>query len=52
MRSKSPETMRKIEMFVNAFFDAHLRTPSMREIERGTGLSRQTASSYLRDMAE
>ena len=52
MRSKSPETMRQIERFVDAFFDEHLRTPSMREIERGTGLSRQTASSYLRAMAE
>ena len=52
MRSKSPETMRQIEQFVDAFFDEHLRTPSMREIERGTGLSRQTASSYLRAMAE
>ena len=52
MRSKSPDTMKQIEAFVNAFFDEHLRTPSMREIERGTGLSRQTASSYLRTMAE
>ena len=52
MRSKSPETMRQIERFVDAFFDEHLRTPSMREIERSTGLSRQTASSYLRAMAE
>ena len=52
MRSKSPETMERIEAFVNAFFDERLRTPSMREIERGTGLSRQTASSYLRAMAE
>ena len=52
MRSKSPETMRQIEAFVNAFFDEHLRTPTMREIEHGTGLSRQTASSYLRSMAE
>ena len=52
MRSKSPETMRQIEAFVNAFFDEHLRTPTMREIEHGTGLSRQTASSYLRTMAE
>ena len=52
MRSKSPETMRQIEAFVNAFFDEHLRTPTMREIENGTGLSRQTASSYLRTMAE
>jgi len=52
MRSKSPETMRQIEAFVNDFFDEHLRTPTMREIEHGTGLSRQTASSYLRTMAE
>lgn len=52
MRSKSPETMRTIIEFVDTFFDAHLRTPSMREIERGTGLSRQTASSYLRVMSE
>ena len=41
MRMKNPETMERIE-----------RTPSMREIESGTGLSRQTASSYLRAMAE
>ncbi len=52
MRLKSPETMRQIIQFVDSFFDDHLRTPSMREIERGTGLSRQTASSYLRAMAE
>ena len=52
MRTKSPETMKQIEDFVNAFFDENLRTPSMREIEAGTGLSRQTASSYLRTMAE
>ena len=44
--------MRQIEAFVNAFFDEHLRTPTMREIEHGTGLSRQTASSYLRSMTE
>lgn len=52
MRTKRPETMRQITEYVDAFFDRHLRTPSMREIERGTGLSRQTASSYLRTMAE
>lgn len=52
MRTKNPETMKRIEQFVNAFFDENLRTPSMREIERGTGLSRQTASTYLRAMAE
>ena len=52
MRTKSPETMKQIEDFVNDFFDENLRTPSMREIEAGTGLSRQTASSYLRTMAE
>ena len=52
MRTKNPETMERIERFVDSFFDAHLRTPSMREIESGTGLSRQTASSYLRAMAE
>ena len=49
---KNPETMERIERFVDDFFDRHLRTPSMREIESGTGLSRQTASSYLRAMAE
>ena len=49
---KNPETMERIEQFVDAFFDQYLRTPSMREIESGTGLSRQTASSYLRAMAE
>ena len=51
MRTKNPETMERIVRFVDDFFDQHLRTPSMREIEAGTGLSRQTASSYLREMA-
>ncbi len=51
MRTKNPETMERIIRFVDEFFDQHLRTPSMREIETGTGLSRQTASSYLREMA-
>ena len=51
MRTKNPETMERIIRFVDDFFDEHLRTPSMREIETGTGLSRQTASSYLREMA-
>ena len=51
MRTKNPETMERIVRFVDEFFDQHLRTPSMREIEAGTGLSRQTASSYLREMA-
>lgn len=50
MRTKNPETMERIIRFVDDFFDQHLRTPSMREIETGTGLSRQTASSYLREM--
>ena len=32
MRSKSPETMRQIEAFVNDFFDEHLRTPILTEL--------------------
>ena len=50
MRYKSTETTLAIEKFVNSFFDAENRSPSLREIERGVGISRQTVQRYLKDM--
>lgn len=50
MRCKSMETSLAIENFVNSFFDAEKRSPSLREIESGLGTSRQTIHRYLKDM--
>lgn len=38
--------------FVNEFYDKYLRSPSLREIETETGLSRQTSMRYLKRMDE
>lgn len=50
MRHKDNETTVSIIEFVNIFFDKESRSPSLREIEYGTGISRQTAQRYLKDM--
>lgn len=52
MRSKSQETINDILDFVNSYFDENKCSPSLREIEKFTGISRQTAFRYLRDMDE
>ena len=52
MRSKDPELMRKIENMVDSFYQEHRRAPSLRDIEQAVGISRQTASRYLREMDE
>ena len=52
MRSKNPALNDTLEAFVNEFYTQNLRAPSLREIEAGTGISRQTAQRYLRAMSE
>ena len=52
MRSKNSEIYGKITAFVNEYFDKYGRSPSTREIESGTGISRPTAQRYLREMEE
>lgn len=50
MRYKNPGKKAVIEQFVNDFFDRNLKSPTMMEIEKGTGISRQTACRYLKEM--
>lgn len=50
MRSKNSETAKQIEDFVNSYYEANLRTPTLREIESSTGVSRQTVQRYLKAM--
>ena len=50
MRTKSVQKSAAIIECANAFFDKEKRTPSLREIERETGFSRQTVQRYLWDM--
>ena len=52
MRVRSAETEKILEEFINSFYDGHARTPSLREMESGTGISRQTAQRYLKAMTE
>lgn len=52
MRVRSTETEDILEEFINSFYASHTRTPSLREMESGTGISRQTAQRYLKAMSE
>lgn len=52
MRAKSPEKAKAIVEYVDSFFEENLRTPSIREIEAGTGISRPMVQRYLVDMDE
>lgn len=52
MRSKSPEKARKIIDFINGYFDEYRCSPSLRDIENGTGISRQTALRYINEMKD
>lgn len=51
MRHKDNNTEKKIIEFVDMFFDEEKRSPSLREIECGTNISRQTVLRYLKDLA-
>jgi len=50
MRKKNDETKLAIERFVDCYFDSNKNSPSLREIEAGLKISRQTIHRYLREM--
>lgn len=50
MRYKSPEKKKTIEDFINSYYDDHRKSPALMDIERATGISRQTAMRYLKEM--
>jgi repressor LexA len=52
MRSKNTTYYSTIVNFVNQYFDDSGRSPSTREIEYGTGISRPTVQRYLRELCE
>ena len=52
MRSKNTAHYSTILNFVNRYFDDVGRSPSTRDIESGTGISRATVQRYLREMCE
>lgn len=52
MKTKSEQKVAIIIDCVNSFFDKEKRTPSLREIEKETGVSRQTVQRYLKDLNE
>lgn len=47
MRTKNPEKARSIIQYVDSFFEKYRRSPSVREIETGTGIPRDTVHRYL-----
>jgi repressor LexA len=52
MRSKNTAHYSTIVNFVNKYYDDIGRSPSTREIESGTGISRPTVQRYLRELCE
>ena len=52
MRSKNTAHYSTILNFVNKYFDDIGRSPSTREIESATGISRPTVQRYLRELCE
>ena len=52
MRSKNASYYSTIVSFVNKYFDDVGRSPSTREIESATGISRPTVQRYLRELSE
>ena len=52
MRSKNTAHYSTIVNFVNKYYDNIGRSPSTREIESGTGISRPTVQRYLRELCE
>ena len=47
MKGRNPELMKKISDFVDQYFSDYHKSPSIREIEAGTGINRATAQRYL-----
>ena len=52
MRSKNTNIYSTVIGFVNRYFDESGRSPSTREIESATGISRPTVQRYLRELCE
>lgn len=52
MRSKNTTYYATIVNYVNKYYDEIGRSPSTREIEAGTGISRPTVQRYLRELCE
>lgn len=52
MRTRNTAHYATIVNYVNGYFDNYGRSPSTREIEGGTGISRPTVQRYLREMEE
>ena len=52
MRSKNTNIYSTVIGFVNRYFDESGRSPSTREIEGATGISRPTVQRYLRELCE
>ena len=52
MRSKNTAHYTTIVDFVNRYYNDIGRSPSTREIEAGTGISRPTVQRYLRELCE
>ena len=52
MRSKNTSYYSTILDYVNGYYDDVGRSPSTREIEQGTGISRPTVQRYLRELCE
>ena len=52
MRSKNKSHYSTILNFVNKYFDDIGRSPSTREIESATGISRPTVQRYLRELCQ
>ena len=52
MRSRNAAYYSTILNFVNRYFDDVGRSPSTREIEAATGISRPTVQRYLRELSE
>ena len=52
MRSKNTAHYSTIVEYVNRYYDGVGRSPSTREIEQGTGISRPTVQRYLRELCE
>jgi len=47
MRTKNPGKAKSIIEYVDSFFEEYRRSPSVREIEAGTGIPRDTVHRYL-----
>ena len=52
MRTKNTSNYSAILNFVNEYYDDIGRSPSTREIEAGTGISRATVQRYLRELCD